>query len=358
MTQIRHVSLRKRIGQLVRIRGRSRGQVVVMLAFAMVALIGMLGLATDLGYLFVERRTLQNAADAAALAGAQQLTKWDATNKKYTNSLSVLDSVQSVISGNEVGGKAPTIVSCNYVDSHANALGECDSSAAAIPPALASGVKVVVKETHSTFFIRIVGPKTASTSTTSTAQVYHATVIPNDAPFIVCGTQDPNGSQPAILNADDTINYSANGTTYLIHAQNGGKGLNQCSAKGGSFDGLASNKGGNDNATIPGDWTIKTGETSGPTREAVDGVAGCGATTVWNDCVLILPVANNASGNGSNTVLYVVNIAAFQVTQVAANQHTGTLLASYTIGSATYPIKATSTWTVGQDGVLLIRIVK
>ena len=36
---------------------------------------GVLGLAVNLGFAFADRRTLQNAADAAALAGARQVTK-------------------------------------------------------------------------------------------------------------------------------------------------------------------------------------------------------------------------------------------------------------------------------------------
>lgn len=51
-------------------RGKESGQALVVTVFALVALLGMTALAVDVGFYFHERRQLQNAADAAALAGA------------------------------------------------------------------------------------------------------------------------------------------------------------------------------------------------------------------------------------------------------------------------------------------------
>ena len=47
------------------------GQTLVIVAFALIALIGFLALAIDVGVLYAWRRDMQNAADAAALAGAR-----------------------------------------------------------------------------------------------------------------------------------------------------------------------------------------------------------------------------------------------------------------------------------------------
>jgi Flp pilus assembly protein TadG len=58
---------------LTRIRHGRRGQAIVILALAMVALCGMLALAIDAGRLFFQRRLMQDAVDAGALAGAQAL---------------------------------------------------------------------------------------------------------------------------------------------------------------------------------------------------------------------------------------------------------------------------------------------
>ena len=54
-------------------RAGQRGQVMVIIALMMVAMVGALGLAIDGGRLYVDRRVLQNAADAAALAACSEL---------------------------------------------------------------------------------------------------------------------------------------------------------------------------------------------------------------------------------------------------------------------------------------------
>ncbi|WP_230944444.1 pilus assembly protein TadG-related protein [Burkholderia territorii] len=51
-------------------RRRQKGAVAITVAFMMSILLGFAALAIDVGYLFVVRNELQNAADAAALAGA------------------------------------------------------------------------------------------------------------------------------------------------------------------------------------------------------------------------------------------------------------------------------------------------
>lgn len=55
------------------IRRRRAGQAIVIMALAMVAICGMLALAIDAGRLYFQRRLMQDAVDAGALAGAQSL---------------------------------------------------------------------------------------------------------------------------------------------------------------------------------------------------------------------------------------------------------------------------------------------
>jgi len=52
---------------------RESGQALILAAAAMVVVIGMAAMAIDVGMFLQEKRDLQNAADAAALAGAQDL---------------------------------------------------------------------------------------------------------------------------------------------------------------------------------------------------------------------------------------------------------------------------------------------
>ena len=49
------------------------GQTLIWFALSLVVLLGIAALAIDVGRLYGERRRMQNAADAAALAGAHEL---------------------------------------------------------------------------------------------------------------------------------------------------------------------------------------------------------------------------------------------------------------------------------------------
>jgi uncharacterized membrane protein len=52
---------------------RQRGQMLLLMAFLLIALLGMIGVAVDLGFGYEHRREAQNAADSAAMAGALAL---------------------------------------------------------------------------------------------------------------------------------------------------------------------------------------------------------------------------------------------------------------------------------------------
>jgi Flp pilus assembly protein TadG len=54
-------------------RKRERGQAIVIIAAGIIVLLGFVGLAVDLGYLWVRDNQLSSAVDAAALAGAPEL---------------------------------------------------------------------------------------------------------------------------------------------------------------------------------------------------------------------------------------------------------------------------------------------
>jgi Flp pilus assembly protein TadG len=72
-----------------------RGIVMPLAAIGLLSLLGFAALAIDVGYLFVVRNELQNAADAAALAGAGRLVPynsgapdWDAAETGATDAFS------------------------------------------------------------------------------------------------------------------------------------------------------------------------------------------------------------------------------------------------------------------------------
>ena len=60
---------------LSRLRKKQRGSVLVMTAAMLVVLVGLAALVVDLGFLYATRVQLTNMADAAALAGVQELPR-------------------------------------------------------------------------------------------------------------------------------------------------------------------------------------------------------------------------------------------------------------------------------------------
>ena len=54
-------------------KGREDGQMLILFVLALGVLMGMVAMTVDVGLILHERRSLQNAADAAALAGVQEL---------------------------------------------------------------------------------------------------------------------------------------------------------------------------------------------------------------------------------------------------------------------------------------------
>ncbi len=89
---------------LTRIRRRGAGQAIVIMALAMVAICGMLALAIDAGRLYFQRRLMQDAVDAGALAGAQSLVGTTAYPNGQPN-YALFYAIQDTLS---VFGQTPT----------------------------------------------------------------------------------------------------------------------------------------------------------------------------------------------------------------------------------------------------------
>lgn len=70
---------------------RQRGAVVVLVAAGLIAIIGMAGLALDLGDSYLSKTRLQNALDAAALSGAKTLTEGGSTTEAETDAIATFN---------------------------------------------------------------------------------------------------------------------------------------------------------------------------------------------------------------------------------------------------------------------------
>jgi Flp pilus assembly protein TadG len=94
---------------IIEIRRRGEGQAIVIMALAMVAICGMLALAIDAGRLYFQRRLMQDAVDAGALAGAQSLVGTTANPNGQPN-YALFYGIQDSLS---VFGQTPTTTDPN-----------------------------------------------------------------------------------------------------------------------------------------------------------------------------------------------------------------------------------------------------
>ncbi len=328
-------------------RSAQRGQVLIMFALFSTTMLGMVGLATDLGIAFAGRRAMQNAADAGALAGARAIARSAAGT-----SISVLNEVSSMVSGNSSPLAQPTITQCTFLNDSGSELGACSS---AIPRA-ATGVRVTVTETHPTFFIRVVpgAPKQVTTRATASAHVRKVASIPSDGPFLVCGvdTQLTSGGKLAVMIKKDgvwQINPNAVGKTFKIH----GPQIQKCKAHDSSYKGVADQDANRTKSAPPEQWFLyKTGDTAGPVSADVQGAQGCKAGQVVVNCVAFLPiVVDTPEEPGNSRQLWCVGYAPFYITEPKSNEHNGTLIGSYIVKG---PV--TGGWTPDYLGPVVIKL--
>ncbi|HVX30345.1 MAG TPA: TadE/TadG family type IV pilus assembly protein, partial [Nitrolancea sp.] len=303
---------------------KQQGQIIIFVAMVAVSMVGMIGLAVDLGYAFAQKRSVQNAADAAASTGTYIVTQWSTTN----NAITAQADVNKIIKANNMGDATQSF-SCFYVDDTNTKLDSCSKTV----PETATGVTVTVSETHKTFFMRVFpgAPKTVTTSASATAHAEIVTPDGSEGPFIVCGQSDSSDPSLSILKKVGNsyeINDAAVGHTFKVH----GSQINDCGMPSSSFKGLADqdyNKGKSLNDWFNGDTGVK----AGPVRGLVRGIQGCqdGATDSF-DCVMYVPVATNNPApqkQGNKRLFYVVAYAAFRVSSCGANCHQATLMGKY-----------------------------
>src|SRR5713226_8847731 len=101
----------------IRRRPEERGQTIVLVAIALVSLLGMAALAIDVTTLYVARGEMQRAADAAALAGAKAFVDSGVTTDPTNATRQTLAqdmanaTISSMVQQNKIAGAPPVLAS-------------------------------------------------------------------------------------------------------------------------------------------------------------------------------------------------------------------------------------------------------
>lgn len=278
-----------------------RGAVIVFMAIAMLTLLSVAALVLDGGAAYSQRRQMQNAADAAAMAGAAAV---DDVRFEGAPASAVQDVVDLIAAQNG----ADTWV-CTLVDDSGSALGGC-TDALVLAGTAAQGVRVVPSDVRATTFGKVVGVDSVTATTAATATIQR--IVGGRAPFAVCSS-GPAGSYD-LLGADGTLDATkavARGKIAIMAAQVY-KDDHKCAAVGGAGAGAGSFKG-----EIDPELTLVGGEVTassnpGNSLPAFDMVQ-CPEPLTSSDC-LLLPVVAETVGVGTGAQMTVVDWAFWQVT--------------------------------------------
>lgn len=301
-------------------RKQQRGQTMVIAAAFMAGMVAIMGLVVDGGFTLFNRRSTQNAADAAALAAINSIARRAEPCVDATLTSAVTSDITSYVQNNLDPSATAT---WNFIDN----TGATVASASACN--LATGVSVAVSHTHGTFFMRILALTNIDVSASAQAHVRALTGNMGGAPFIACGPSLIRHSDNSAINIlDNTVNPPGIlkawvGTEFNLH---GPQDVGDCGA-GNSFKGNADD-GELGCWSLPCDYGYQNGTRAGPVTQrlaAASPACSGSSAAAWNNCVLLIPVANGLGGP-SNT-MNVVTWAAFQITAVSTNEHTGVLLA-------------------------------
>jgi Flp pilus assembly protein TadG len=277
-----------------------------MLALSLTALLIVAALVLDGGQGYAERRQIQNAADAASMAGARALDRYRFPPSGFTPNVTTISSEVNRVAADNGG---TSVTSCRLINfdqvGTSNDLGPCTSATAANQ---AEGVRVGVAGTFQTFFGGITGRQSLTANNAAAATIQELTAA--DSPFLVCGNPALGGYN--LLNPDGTLNPSnaANLGEITIH----GSQVPDCGANS-QFKGL-------DGGPIELNTWVDVGEQGnqvGQYRDITTSVTPCPDGGPFDDCDMILPIMQAGRANGSGAEAYITAFAVFHVTE----GHTG-----------------------------------
>jgi Flp pilus assembly protein TadG len=159
-------------------RGRSRGQVIVLVCVSLVAMMGMIGVVTDFSFMQHQKNMMQTAADSAAMAGSEELSYGDMV----------------------AAGKADAATN-GYTDGQSSVTVTINNPPSTGPNAANSAyVEAIVSKPEPTYFMRVLGVGTLTVSA-------RAVAYEGNGPNCIY-VMDPSASGAMSANGNVTINSS------------------------------------------------------------------------------------------------------------------------------------------------------
>jgi Putative Flp pilus-assembly TadE/G-like len=161
-----------------------RGQVLLIVAIALVALIGAVALAVDIGFMWGARRRMQTAADGAAVAGA-------VASRQSQNVTTAADDTASLNGFTNGANNVTVTVNSSYSG------GGCSANC----------VQVIIDQPQSTYFLRALGVSSIDVKASAVAGTTNSGgciygLGPTSPSLTVVGTPTINSACEILVNTD------------------------------------------------------------------------------------------------------------------------------------------------------------
>jgi Flp pilus assembly protein TadG len=144
------------------------GQAVILVALALVLLVAMAGLGIDGANAFNKRRNASNAADAAAMAGANALIQELNKSTPGANSI-VYSAVSTYLNKHGIDPTDPSNPWTAYYTNSSGTRGNAVTNDSSQVDTTARGIAVDVRNTFGTWFMPVLGQSTLTVGGTATA---------------------------------------------------------------------------------------------------------------------------------------------------------------------------------------------
>ncbi|MDO8433444.1 MAG: pilus assembly protein TadG-related protein [Candidatus Binatus sp.] len=294
-----------------RLTGFSKGQIFVLYAVAMTALLGAIALSTDVGVMYYNWASMQRAVDAAALAGANYLPE-DTSN-----------ATAQATNYSTINGLAPAEIATSFNSPTNDTI--TVTASRTVPYYLGKVVGLTDQVVQVSASAQISGGisclNCVSLGPTSQPPLGSGTVI---TPCVTCGW-DSTGSAPASapssptehcqlipIGLDKSVLYQGRGTSVVLQQGRISPGNWDFLELGGPGGNVLRNNiaSGYQGPIAAGQyiWT-KTGQNVGPANQGFDDRIGATSGGTWQSHdesdprVIVMPVVDwTTVGNGSSTV--------------------------------------------------------
>ena len=163
---------------MARHRRTEDGVVVVLVALLVSAMLVIVAIVIDGGRGYADRRQMQNAADAAAFAGARSLHQV----RFQSSTTDLAATVRAVAAANHAD---PALVTCEVTDPGGAGLAPCSPRSAWATRAEAVGVRVSAAVRRTTAFGRVAGVSALTASASGTTILQKLTAA--RSPWMICG---------------------------------------------------------------------------------------------------------------------------------------------------------------------------